>query len=74
MVNKIAVKLPDGQIVYWPPRVLILGYGIGPNAVWGPEASQAAQMLEVKQWDSNSNKTSQYGKLQLNMHHCIMHV
>ena len=41
----IPVKLPTGETINWPARVLILGYGVGPNAVWGPEARSAAFSL-----------------------------
>lgn len=40
LAEVVRVKHPDGHEVEWPKRVMILVYGVGPNAVWGPEAGQ----------------------------------
>ena len=35
-----------GSTVKWPNRCIILGYGVGPNATWGPQVGRHLIGLE----------------------------
>ena len=36
-----------GSMVKWPNRCIILGYGVGPNATWGPQVGRHLIGLEL---------------------------
>lgn len=41
-------RTPMGSMVKWPNRCIILGYGVGPNAVVGPQVGRHLMGLELR--------------------------